>query len=322
MPARSKVAMLPAGVRAELERRIHERAFSGYQELAEWLQAQGYCIAHDSVQRYGSRLRQKIEAMALRTAEAEAVCGAAPQTVDKLVDASARLLHHKVFSILLDAAEPGDEPERLDEGDTGESSGSPAGRDDSAGPRATELRLPDLSRLTRILADLNRITLSRQRRTDELKSQLDQPAVRKRRAAGEGGLSQEAYQAIRNALLGIDPFDPAQHGPPAEAGNREPTPARQWDEKSQTRLDADERTSTPMSAVAPGNNPALAPIDADCEAESNPLSQASPKACSTSERFCKSRRASHLEEGQINLPGRPPDVAWPRDLVRDRRFPT
>src|SRR6266851_1252002 len=63
MPARSKVAMLPAEVRTELDRRIVEQAFSGYQDLAEWLQGQGYHIAHDSVQRHGSRLLRRIEAM-------------------------------------------------------------------------------------------------------------------------------------------------------------------------------------------------------------------------------------------------------------------
>jgi Protein of unknown function (DUF3486) len=53
MPARSKVAMLPEEVRTELERRIIERSFSGYQDLADWLQTKGYQIAHDSVQRHG-----------------------------------------------------------------------------------------------------------------------------------------------------------------------------------------------------------------------------------------------------------------------------
>jgi Protein of unknown function (DUF3486) len=48
MGIRSKVAKLPASVRAELDRRIVEGAFSGYQPLAEWLQAQGYRIADDT----------------------------------------------------------------------------------------------------------------------------------------------------------------------------------------------------------------------------------------------------------------------------------
>ena len=65
MGIRSKVAKLPASVRAELDRRIVEGAFSGYQALAEWLQAQGYQIADDSVQRYGARLRRQLDAINL-----------------------------------------------------------------------------------------------------------------------------------------------------------------------------------------------------------------------------------------------------------------
>jgi hypothetical protein len=40
MGIRSKIAMLPAAMRTELDRLIVERAFSGYQALAQWLQAQ------------------------------------------------------------------------------------------------------------------------------------------------------------------------------------------------------------------------------------------------------------------------------------------
>ena len=48
MGTRSKVAKLPASIRSELDRLIVEGAFSGYQALAEWLQAQGYQIADDT----------------------------------------------------------------------------------------------------------------------------------------------------------------------------------------------------------------------------------------------------------------------------------
>src|SRR2546423_8713418 len=61
MGIRSKVAVLPAAVRGELDRLMVERAFSGYQALAEWLQGQGYRISDDSVQRYGVRLRQQLD---------------------------------------------------------------------------------------------------------------------------------------------------------------------------------------------------------------------------------------------------------------------
>src|SRR3989440_11892328 len=67
MGIRSKIAMLPPAVHSELDRLIVERAFSGYDPLAEWLQAKGYYVADVSVQGYGVRLRQQLEAIELCT---------------------------------------------------------------------------------------------------------------------------------------------------------------------------------------------------------------------------------------------------------------
>ena len=99
MPLRSKVAVLPAEVRNELERRIVEKAFSDYQDLSEWLQTQGYHIAHDSIQRHGLRLRQKIEAMELLGEEAKALSAAVADAGETIVDAAVMLIHQRVFSI-------------------------------------------------------------------------------------------------------------------------------------------------------------------------------------------------------------------------------
>src|SRR5256885_11970389 len=76
MGTRSKVAVLPVAVRDELDRLIVERAFSGYQALAEWLQAQGYRISDDSVQRYGVRLRHQLDAIKLAGHQARAFAAA------------------------------------------------------------------------------------------------------------------------------------------------------------------------------------------------------------------------------------------------------
>src|SRR5438552_16083961 len=79
MGIRSKIAMLPPAVHSELDRLILGRAFSGYQALAEWLQAKGYYVADDSVQRYGVRLRQQLEAIELVHHQAQALAAAAKQ---------------------------------------------------------------------------------------------------------------------------------------------------------------------------------------------------------------------------------------------------
>jgi len=260
MPARSKVAMLPEEVRAELERRIIERSFSGYHDLADWLQAQGYQIAHDSIQRHGARLARQIEAVKQLTHEAHAIAAAIDNSDTTVIDVSIQLIHQRVLALLLE--EPGSRQESSSEG---------VSAPDSDSARGPALGLPELARMTRILADLNRITMARQRQADAAGSQARQPTRAKRaEKKGKGGLSEEAYHAIRNALLGINPFDP-EHSEEPEGAERSNNPYSDgggfqaeepsWSaseppplelpldaaEGAETQLDADRRSSTPKT---------------------------------------------------------------------------
>jgi hypothetical protein len=175
MGMRSKVAMLPEAIRTELERRIVERGFRGYQELADWLQERGYQIAEDSVQRYGFRLRHELEAKKRAAQLANAIAAAAPEGDDAIVEATINIINQRVFSLVLEAEQL--EPE-------------------------------DLPRLVRIAAQLSRISIARQRRAEQIRAQLEQDMQAVAKAAKPGGLSPETARAIRNALLGIHPFEP------------------------------------------------------------------------------------------------------------------
>src|SRR2546423_8454957 len=109
MGIRSKVAVLPAAVRGELDRLMLERAFSGYQSLAEWLQGQGYRISDDSVQRYGVRLRQHLDVIKLAGHQARAFAAAgksARNSADDLVAINAQQILQQTLGILLQAPEP------------------------------------------------------------------------------------------------------------------------------------------------------------------------------------------------------------------------
>jgi len=257
---RSKVAMLPESVRAELERRMVERAFSGYEDLADWLRQQGYQIAHDGVRRHGTWLKQKIEAMKRFAEDAKAIAAATSEGTYAAVDVTTQLIHQRVFSILLEEPERGEEP-----GGTAAPVSAPHSH---GGGRALAIR--DLARLTRIVADLTRASIARQRRAEELKSLREQ----QQRATGEqdeggGGLSEEAYNAIRNTLLGIDPFAPdSKHdeestnpGAPARAPHSEGS-GGEHNEQPPTHPDADRRTSTlktcsnaPPAQATPSDEP-------------------------------------------------------------------
>ena len=61
MAPRSTVDLLPAEVLAALNERLVDQAFSDYQGLATWLQAEGYQISKTAVWRHGSDLQAKME---------------------------------------------------------------------------------------------------------------------------------------------------------------------------------------------------------------------------------------------------------------------
>ena len=73
MPRRSHViTMLPAHIRQEVERRLFNNDFGGYQGLAQWARGQGYSISEDSLWRYGYKLRQQLAAACLTALQTRA----------------------------------------------------------------------------------------------------------------------------------------------------------------------------------------------------------------------------------------------------------
>ena len=77
MPARSKVLRLPRETRAELDARLVEMGFAGYDELVEWLRGLGHDLSRDSLWRYGKgvkdELDEELRAIRIATAEAQAL---------------------------------------------------------------------------------------------------------------------------------------------------------------------------------------------------------------------------------------------------------
>ncbi len=177
MPARSKVAMLPHDVLTELERRMKERAFSGYRELAQWLQTQGYQIADDSVQRYGARLQCQVKAIKLAAHQSQAMAEAAlDNETTTSIDAMLELAQKNVLAELAASRQPA-----------------------------------DIARLARAMVDLSRVTSARRSPANDQKTRREQPkpGAGKRLAKGEGGLSTPVYNAMFNMLVGKYIDEPA-----------------------------------------------------------------------------------------------------------------
>jgi len=138
---------------------------------------QGFRISRGSLQRYGSAFERRIKTIGIATQQARALAEASPDREGSMTDALARLVQEKLFGVLV-------ETEEIEDG--------------------------QLTRIARAIADLGRATISQKRWAEEMRARLDE----QKRAAGEkmdeirraGGLSDDAYEAIRAALLNINPI--------------------------------------------------------------------------------------------------------------------
>src|SRR5712691_1714438 len=166
-PQANVIVTLPAHLRAEVERRMAESGFSDYRGLAEWVRQQGYEISDDSLWRYGKGIQQQITAAQMAVHQARALAEVTADNKGFLIEAIMTVVEQKVLSKMLE----GEKDENSD------------------------------IRLLNAAANLARATVFHQRRADEV-----QAREKEQKAPRERGLSEEAYNAIRNTLLGIEPF--------------------------------------------------------------------------------------------------------------------
>lgn len=173
MAPRSKTDMLPPDVRQALEDRLIAGRFTGYKSLEDWLRAQGYDIGKSSVQRFGSRLEEKIAKLKASAERARALVESSPDVADNMAQATMRLLQEKLYTVL----------ETMDDID----------------PESV-----DLVKLSRAMAPLVRASIAQKKHADEVREKLSE-AERKLDAdvaAGNILVSPEALAQIRALYTG------------------------------------------------------------------------------------------------------------------------
>lgn len=103
MGQRSKVETdLPADKRSELDRKLIDGRFSGYVQLESWLAKEGFQIGKSSLQRYGSRMEERLAELKAATDEAKAYVAAAPDDADAMSRATMQMLQSRLFGLLRD----------------------------------------------------------------------------------------------------------------------------------------------------------------------------------------------------------------------------
>ncbi|MDC8804228.1 DUF3486 family protein [Halomonas pacifica] len=179
MPPRSKVYDLPPELREELNERLVNSGFAGYEDLAEWLEASGHKISKSSIHRYGEDLKEEFEeAMGDVRKTTELARAMAAQDDDEsgaLIDATARIVQDQLLRISI------------------------AMRKAEADPAVAAKQLGSV---TRALAEIGRVSLGQKKWAKELRLEAAQDAADKAEAAGRAqGLSSDGVAALRAAIL-------------------------------------------------------------------------------------------------------------------------
>lgn len=173
MPPRPAVTQLPEAVRAELDHRLIAGGFSGYRQLAEWLEEQGFSISKSALHAYGQSFAAKTERLRMATQMSLALAEAAGDDAGAMNDALIRLAQGELFDLLLQA-------------------------DDAEAPLAD--RLPEI---TLAVSRLVRASLPQKKWQTEFREKAAAAADDVEKIARKGGLSDKAVQAIRQKILGI-----------------------------------------------------------------------------------------------------------------------
>ncbi len=186
----STVFKLPPELRKQVERRLVEQGFHNYQAVADWVREQGYDISLAALGRYGVRFRRQLEGTQLAVLQARAIVEAAPDYDGAVPEALLQVVGGKILEALA---------------------------------AADQLKEGDMSRLALAVARLTQANISQQRRADEVKERQQEHtrAAVQRASKPRGGLSPETSQRLRNALLGVKPFDEPETATPTTAAQPE-----------------------------------------------------------------------------------------------------
>jgi hypothetical protein len=171
MGERSKVLDLPKGVREQLDTRLIEGGFRGYDELEAWLRGEGFEISRSSIYRYGSKLDQRIAELRRSTEQAKALVAAAPDESADMSEALMRLMQEKLFNLLMEMEV---DPENA-----------------------------SLGAIAKAMAPLARASIALKKHASEVALKAREAADAATKIAQRGGLSEDSAEEIRRLIMGV-----------------------------------------------------------------------------------------------------------------------
>jgi Protein of unknown function (DUF3486) len=100
MPSPSKVSLLPEKTKAGVDRKLIESAFSGYRQLEEWLESEGFEISHTAIHKYGQRFAITLAELKTSTEQAKAIVSVVGDDENSLGEAVTNLALQKALVAL------------------------------------------------------------------------------------------------------------------------------------------------------------------------------------------------------------------------------
>lgn len=168
MPPRSRVAALPAELKAWLDRHLVENDFSGYESLSAELASRGYSISKSALHRYGSAFEERLSALKLASEQARAVVAAAPDEEGAVNEALMRLVQEHLFKLLM-----------------------------------TDGDQIDLPKVAKAVAELGRASVVQKKWQAEVRAKAEAAASQVEKIAKKGGLDAATVAEIRREILGV-----------------------------------------------------------------------------------------------------------------------
>lgn len=178
MAKRNSVQGLPEPIRRQLDEKLVDGQFSGYEALASWLESEGFKIGKSSIHRYGQALEeQHTEAMSDARAllALTRAAGDIGDVGSELARSAATIMQTDLVRTVLDIRKENDPAKR------------------------TAL----LAKLTRAQADIGRMSIAAEKWQAEVAKKAAAVAESVDKVVRQAGLTADAADAIRRQILGI-----------------------------------------------------------------------------------------------------------------------
>lgn len=175
MPAPRKIDLLPDALRAELEQRLIQSAFSGLYALSDWLEEQGYEISKSAIHSYGQGLKRSLAAIKASTQAAKAIVEAMDDQENTLSEGLMNSVQSSLFEIMMKLREMEDVPFDQQVKMTGD--------------------------IARAAADLARASVNQKKHAAAVKAKLD--SLLSAAQTGDNTLDIQTLQRIRREVYGL-----------------------------------------------------------------------------------------------------------------------